>query len=138
MADAEHLLDFFEGGVGMLFDMGAKFLRVELAPGSPARFRRQHTLFGGHQIAINGTPGQIKTPGSLDFGTTAPNEFHHPFPQVQRISFHACKLISICPNVNMKCYSICLGTVLLDKIGKLLHPELKPLIGNGAKNIEKA
>ena len=104
MADAEHLLDFFEGGVGMLFDMGAKFLRVELAPGSPARFRRQHTLFGGHQIAINGTPGQIKTPGSLDFGTTAPNEFHHPFPQVQRISFHACKLISICPNVNMKCY----------------------------------
>ena len=33
---------------------------------------------------------------------------------------------------------MCLGAVLLNKIGKLLHPELKPLIGNVAKSIEKA
>jgi hypothetical protein len=104
MADAEHLLEFLEGGVGMLFDMGAEFLRVELAPGSPARFRRQRTLFGRHQIPINRTPGQFKAAGGLGFGATVLNEFHHPFPQVQCISFHAPKLISLCPNVNMKCY----------------------------------
>ena len=105
MADAEHLLEFFEGGGRMSFDVGGQFLGVELAPGSPARFRRQHTLFGGHQIPIDRTPGQIKTPGGLGFGTAALYEFHHPFSQVQRVSFHAQKLITLCPNVNMKCYS---------------------------------
>ena len=105
MADAEHLLDFFEGGVRVFFDMGTEFLRVELAPGAPARFRRQRPLFGSFQIAINGTAGKIKTPGGFDFGSPALNEFHHPFPQVQRIGFHARKRISLCPNVNMKCYS---------------------------------
>jgi hypothetical protein len=33
------------------------------------------------------------------------DEVHHPFPQVQRISFHALKPVTLCPNVNMKCYS---------------------------------
>ena len=107
MADAKHLLQFFEGGVGVLFDMGAEFLRVEFAPGAPAGFRWQRTLFGGFQIAINGTAGQLKTPGGFDFGAATLNELHHPFPQVQRIGFHARKPISLCPNVNMKCYSAC-------------------------------
>ena len=89
MTDAEHLLDFLEGGVGVLLDMGAEFLRVELAPGSPACFRGQPAYFSGGQIPINGTPGQVKTPGGLDFGATALNELHHPFPQVQRTGFHA-------------------------------------------------
>ena len=106
MADAEDLLDFLEGGVGVLFDMGTEFLRVELAPASPTRFRRQRPLLGGRQIPIYGTPGQIKTPGGLHFGTAALNEFHHPFPQVQRIGFHAHHPISLCPNVNVKCYSL--------------------------------
>jgi hypothetical protein len=97
MADTEHLLDFFKGGVGVFFDMGTEFLRVEFAPGAPARFRWQRALFGGHQIPINGTPGQLKTPGGFGFGAAALNEFHHPFPQVQRIGFHARKLISLCP-----------------------------------------
>ena len=105
MADTEHLLDFFEGGIGVFFDVGAEFLRVEFPPGSPARFRRQRPLFGGHQIPINGTAGQIEAPGSLDFRTPALNEFHHPFPQVQRIGFHARKPISLCPNVNVKWYN---------------------------------
>ena len=104
MADAEHLLQFFERGVGMLFDMAAELLRVELAPGAPACFRWQGAFFGGFQIPINRTPGQLKTPGGLGFGTTTGNEFHHPLPQVQRISFHADNLITICPNVNVKCY----------------------------------
>jgi hypothetical protein len=80
MADAEHLLDFLERGVGVVFDVGAEFLRVEFPPGSPARFRRQRALFSGFQIPINGTPSQIKAAGGLDFGTTVLNEFHHPFP----------------------------------------------------------
>jgi hypothetical protein len=110
MADAKHLLQFFEGGVGVFFDMGAEFLRVEFAPGAPAGFRRQRTLLGGFQIAINGTAGQFKTPGGLGFGTPALDEFHHPFPQVQRIGFHARKPISLCPNVNMKCYMILISS----------------------------
>ena len=31
MADAKHLLEFLEGGIGMLFDLGLEFLRVEFA-----------------------------------------------------------------------------------------------------------
>ena len=106
MADAEHLLDFLEGGVGVFFDMGTKLLRVELAPGAPTGFRRQRPLLGSHQIPINRTAGQIKTPGGLGFGTATLNEFHHPFPQVQRIGFHARKLVSQRPNVYMKCYRL--------------------------------
>jgi len=109
MADTEYLLQFFERGVGVLFDMAAELLRVELTPGAPARFRWQGSFFGGFQIPVNGTPGQLKTPGGLGFGTTTGNEFHHPFPQVQRISFHADNLISLCPNVNVKRYSFPLG-----------------------------
>ena len=104
MADAEHLLEFLEGGIGMLFDVNLELLRVEFAPVSPACFRGQRACFGGVQIPINGTPGQVKPPGGLGFGAARLDEVHHPFPQVQRIGFHAINLISQCPNVNMKCY----------------------------------
>src|SRR5208282_4376461 len=87
------------------FDVSLELLGVELAPMAPALFRGQRSGLRGIQIPINGTPRQIKTPGGLGFGTAALNEFHHPFPQVQRIGFHAHKSISLCPNVNMKCYS---------------------------------
>jgi hypothetical protein len=105
MADTKDLLDFLEGGIGMFFDMRLELLGVELAPMPPALFRGQRALFGGDEIPINGTPSQIKPPGGLGFGAAALNEFHHPFPQVQRIGFHALKPITLCPNVNMKCYS---------------------------------
>jgi hypothetical protein len=111
MADAEHGLEFLERGIRMFFDVDTEFLRVKLAPGSPARFWRQRTLSGGFQIPTNGTPGQIKPPGGLDFGAAALNEFDHPFPQIQRISFHARKLISLCPNVIMKCYILLEGVL---------------------------
>ena len=104
MADTKDLLDFLEGGIGMFFDMRLELLGVELAPMPPALFRGQRALFGGDEIPINGTPSQIKPPGGLGFGAAALNEFHHPFPQVQRIGFHALKPITLCPNVNMKCY----------------------------------
>ncbi len=105
MADAKHLLEFLEGGIGMLFDLGLEFLRVEFAPVSPAGFRGQRAGFGGVQIPINGTPGQVEPPGGLGFGAARFDEVHHPFPQVQRICFHALKPITLCPNVNVKCYS---------------------------------
>ena len=105
IADAKHLLEFLEGGIGMLFDLDLEFLRVEFAPVSPACFRSQRAGFGGVQIPINGTPGQVKPPGGLGFGAARLDEVHHPFPQVKRISFHALKPITLCPNVNMKCYS---------------------------------
>ena len=110
MADTKDLLDFLKGGIGMFFDMRPELLGVELAPMPPAFFWSQRAFFGGEEIPINGTPGQIKSPGGLSFGAPARNEFHHPFPQVQRISFHAPYLISLCPNVNMKYYS---GVVLV-------------------------
>ena len=104
MADAEDGLDFLEGGLRMFFDMGRKFFGVELAPLPPARFRGERAVFGGGQIAINGTPRQRKPPGSLGFGAAGLEEVHHPLPQVQRIGFQARKPVSQCPNVNVNCY----------------------------------
>lgn len=80
MADAKRLLEFLEGGVGMLLDVLLELLRVELAPMSPALFRGQRAFSGGDQIPINGTPSQIEPPGGLGFGAARLNEFHHPFP----------------------------------------------------------
>ena len=105
MADAKHGLEFLERGVRMFFDVRLEFMRVELTPMSPALFRGQPPRFHGVQIAVNGAPAEFKTPGGLGFGAARLNEFHHPFPQVQRIGFHALKPITLCPNVNMKCYS---------------------------------
>ena len=132
MADAKHLLEFLEGGIGMLFDLGLEFLRVEFAPVSPACFRGQRACFGGLQIPINGTPGQVKPPGGLGFGAARLDEVHHPFPQVQRISFHALKPITLCPNVNMKCYRMSLLTSaatpkisLNTEAGFIVHQSIK-------------
>ena len=105
MADAEGLLEFLERGVGMFLDLSLEFLRVEFAPMSPAGFGGQRPRLHGVQIPVNGTPTELKTPGGLGFGAARLDEVHHPFPQVQRISFHALKPVTLCPNVNMKCYS---------------------------------
>jgi hypothetical protein len=105
MADAEDILEFLEGGVGMFFDLSLEFLRIEFAPMPPAGFGGQRPRLHGVQIPINGAPTQFKTPGGLGFGAARLDEVHHPFPQVQCISFHARKLITLCINVNMKCYT---------------------------------
>ena len=107
MADAECLLEFLERGVGMLFDMNLEFLRVEFAPMSPTDLGCQRPCFHGGQIAVNGAPAKLKAAGGLGLGAARLNEFDHPFPQVQRISFHAHKRVSLCPNVNMKRYITC-------------------------------
>ena len=105
MADAKHLLEFLEGGIGMLFDLSLEFLRVEFAPMTPTGFGGQRSRLHGVQIPVNGAPTQFKAPGGFGFGAARFDEVHHPFPQVQRICFHALKPITLCPNVNMKCYS---------------------------------
>ena len=105
MADAENLLEFLEGGVGMFFDVNLEFLRVTFAPMTPAGFGSQRPRLHRVQIAVNSAPTQIKTPGGLGLGTAPIDEFHHPFPQVQRVCFHAPKPVILCANVNMKCYT---------------------------------
>jgi hypothetical protein len=104
MADAKRLLEFLEGGVGMFVDVRLEFLGVELAPMSPALFRGQRPRLHGVQIAVNGAPAEFKAPGGLGFGAARLDEFHYPFPQVQSISFHARKPVSLCPNVNVNYY----------------------------------
>ena len=105
MADAKHGLEFLKGGVGMFFDVDLKFLRVEFAPVSPALFGGECPRLHGVQIAVNRAPTQFKAPGGLGFGAARPDEFHGPFPQVQCISFHAHQPVTLCSNVNMKCYT---------------------------------
>ena len=104
MADAENGLQFLEGGIGMLFDVRLELLGVELAPMTPTGFGGQRPRLPGVQIAVNGAPAEIKAAGGLGFGAARLLEFHHPFPQVQRISFHVHKPITLCTNVNMNCY----------------------------------
>ena len=105
MADTKHRLDFLEGGVRMFFDVGLELGGVELAPFAPTLFRGERAGFGRRQIAVNRAPPQIKPPGRLGLGATRVKEFDHPFPQVQRICLHASKLIRLCANVYMNCYT---------------------------------
>ena len=106
MADAKHTLEFLECGVRMLFDVGLELVRVEFAPMTPARFGGQRSRLHGVQIAVNGAPAQCKAPRGLGFRAARRDEFHHPFPQVQCISFHAHKLITLCANVIINCYRL--------------------------------
>ena len=105
MADTKHRLEFLEGGVGVGFDVRLEFLRVKLAPGSPALFRGERAFLSGRQIAVNRASPQIKPPGGLGLGAARIEEFDHPLPQVQRIGFHGHKSIRLCANVYMNCYS---------------------------------
>jgi len=77
MADARRVLDFLEGGVGMIFNMSLKFLRIEFSPMTLALFWGQRALLGGGQIPINGTSSQCIPSGGLGLGAAALNEFHH-------------------------------------------------------------
>ena len=69
MADAKDLLEFLEGGIGMLFDVSLEFVGIELAPVAPARFGRQRSGLHGVQIAVHRAPTQFKAPGGLGLGS---------------------------------------------------------------------
>jgi len=89
MADVKDGLEFFEGGVGMRFDVRLKFLRIKRAPFAPAGFWGERAVFGGGQIAVDRAPPQVKTPRGFNLGTASLKKFDHSFPQIQRIGFHA-------------------------------------------------
>ena len=97
MADGQGGGDFFERGVRLFLDVGCKFLRIKLAPFPPARFRGQLASFGGGEVAIDRAPSQVETPCSLNLGTASLKKFHDPFPQIQRICFHAHSLSPYVP-----------------------------------------
>ena len=80
MADVKGGGEFLERGLGMLFDVGRKFLGIKRAPLAPAGFGGERARFGGGQIAINRAPPQVKAPGRLDLGTASLKKLHHPFP----------------------------------------------------------
>jgi hypothetical protein len=106
MADAKDPLEFFERGVGVPLDVGLEFLRVEFAPMAPTGLRGERLGLGSSQIAIVGAPPQGEAADGLGLGTTALDEFDHPFPQVQGIGFQADKPNRLCANVNIKFYII--------------------------------
>jgi hypothetical protein len=88
MADSQGGGEFLERGIGMLFNVRLKFLGIERAPSAPACFRGERARFGGGQIAVNRAPPHRKAASGLDLGAAGLKKLHHPFPQIQRISFH--------------------------------------------------
>ena len=97
MTDVQGRGQFLERGLGMSFDVGQKFLGLERAPFPPARFGGERAGLGGGQIAIHRAPRHPKAAGRLDLGTALLQKLHHPFPQIQRIGFHAQSLSPYVP-----------------------------------------
>lgn len=89
MADTKGRLQFLERGGGLFANVRLKFGRIKLAPDTPAGFGGQGVGFGGGEVAIDRAWGDTKAPGSLGFGAAGLDILHHPFPQIQRIGFHA-------------------------------------------------
>lgn len=88
----------------MLLNVRLELLGVEFAPMTPTNFGSQSPRLRGVQIAVNGAPTEIKTPGGFGFGAARLNESDHPFSQIQCIGFHAHKPIRLCANFNVNCY----------------------------------
>jgi hypothetical protein len=97
MADGQAGGEFVEGGVRLFFDVRRQFLGIQLAPFSPTGFGGERAGFGGGEIAINRAPGQVEVPCRCDLGTTGLHKFDDPFPQIQRVSFHAHSLSPYVP-----------------------------------------
>ena len=97
MADAQAGGHFFERGVGVVFDVGLEFLGIQLAPFPPTGFWGERIRLGGGQITIDRALRQGEAPGRLGLGTAGLNKINDPFPQIQRISFHAPTLSACVP-----------------------------------------
>ena len=96
-ADVKDGLEFFERGVGMLFNVRLKFLGIERAPFAPTCFGGERAVLGGGQIAVNRAPPQVKTPRRFNLGTARLKKFDDAFPQIQRTGFHAPSLSAYVP-----------------------------------------
>ena len=97
MTDGKDFLEFRQRGVGMLFDVGVELGRVELAPGTPTGLGGQGVGFDGGQIAVNRAAPQSKVPPRFGDGAARLHISHHPFPQIQRVGFHAQTLSAVVP-----------------------------------------
>ena len=89
VADAKGRFQFLERGVGLFSDVGLEFGWIEFAPGTPARFGGQGVGFGGGEVAVDRALGEAEAPRGLRLGAARFNKLHHPFPQIQRVGFHA-------------------------------------------------
>ena len=97
MADLKDSGQFLERGLGMLFNVRRKSLGIERAPLAPACFGGERPGLGGGEVAIDRAPGQFEAAGRFNLGTAGLKKFHDPFPQIQRISFHAPSLSPYVP-----------------------------------------
>lgn len=97
VADVEDRLDFMQGGVGLLADLGGEFGRIQLAPSAPSGLGGQRVGLRGGQIAVNGAFPQRETLGGLGPRAALLDKFHHPFAQIQGVGFHAHSLPPILP-----------------------------------------
>jgi hypothetical protein len=104
MADVKRLLELFERGVWMFFDVPPEFFRVQFPPMAPTGLGRQGARLLGGQIAVHRPPTQRKTPGRLGFGPAFLNEGDDSLPQIKAVCFHAGQSITLCANINMKYY----------------------------------
>lgn len=89
MADAKDGLEFVEGGVGLLADLGGEFGGVKFAPVAPTGLGGERVGLYGGEVAVDGAFPQREALGGLGPRAAALNELHHPLPQIQRVGFHA-------------------------------------------------
>jgi hypothetical protein len=79
VADVKDGLDFVEGGVGLLADMGGEFGRVKFAPATPSSLGGEGVSPGGGKVAVDGAFPHREALGGLGARAAALDEPHHPF-----------------------------------------------------------
>jgi hypothetical protein len=97
VADGEDGLEFVEGGVRVLADMGGELDGIELTPAAPSGLGGEGVGLGGGKVAIDGAFPQGEAPRGLGPRAAGVDELHDPFPQIQRVGFHAHSLPPILP-----------------------------------------
>jgi hypothetical protein len=97
MTDGQAGGEFVERGVRMFANVGRQFLGIELAPLSPGGFGGEGARLGGGEIAIDAAPSQIEVLCRRHLGPTGLHKLDDPFPQIQRVSFHARSLSPYVP-----------------------------------------
>ena len=97
MADTQGGLEFVQGSVGTLANLGGELDGVELAPTAPSGLGGECAGFRGGQVTIDAALAHRKPAGGFGSGAAALDKLHHPFTQIQRVSFHPHSLEPILP-----------------------------------------
>jgi len=79
VADVKDGLDFVEGGIGLLADMGGEFGRIKFAPATPSSLGDEGISPGGSKVAVDGAFPQRKALGGLGARAAPLNKPHHSF-----------------------------------------------------------